>query len=123
MGTSMICGQRLVKAISLLWAAGVLAAEPDTATPAHEPTVKQVYQAAENGHLDQAHEMIARVLKAHPESAKAHFVAAEINARQQNYGLARDELKEAEKLAPGLPFAKPDAVSKLKRELARGTNR
>jgi hypothetical protein len=44
---------------------GALAAEADRAATAREPTVKQVYQAAENGHLDQAHEMIERVLKAH----------------------------------------------------------
>ena len=63
--------------------------------------------------------MITRVLKNHPDSAKAHYVAAEIDARQQNYGMARDELKEAEKLAPGLPFASAKSVQKLKLELAR----
>jgi len=42
------------------------------------PTIHQVYQAAESGDLNNAHQMVEQVLKAHPESAKAHYVDAEI---------------------------------------------
>lgn len=83
-----------------------------------EPTLQQVYAAASSGHLDQAQQMMDQVLRDHPNSAKAHYVAAEIAARQGNAALAREELNGAERLEPGLPFAKPEAVQALKAELA-----
>ena len=84
------------------------------------PTVHQVYQAAESGRLDDAHRMIGQVLQAHPESAKAHFVDAEILAKQGALSNAKNELDTAERLAPGLPFAKPQAVANLKQRIAVG---
>lgn len=85
-----------------------------------EPTLNQVYDAARAGKLDQAQEMMRHVLVAHPDSAKAHFVAAELSAQQGKTGHAKDELALAEKLAPGLPFAKADAVQKLRTQLNKG---
>lgn len=82
------------------------------------PTIHQVYQTAQAGHLDDAHQMVEEVLKAHPESAKAHYVDAEILVRQGNLANARSELATAEKLAPGLPFAKPDAVKNIKQRIS-----
>jgi clan AA aspartic protease (TIGR02281 family) len=82
-----------------------------------EPTVKEVYRAAESGHLEQAQHMIETVLRNHPTSAKAHYVLSEIYARERNLGLARGELARAEQLAPGLAFAKPEAVVRLKSEI------
>lgn len=84
---------------------------------AAEPTLHEVYQTAESGKLDQARQMMQEVLKAHPNSAKAHFVDAEILAKQGLRREAAGELATAEKLAPGLPFATPDAVAKLKQRL------
>ena len=104
-------------AVVLLHSGVIFADTPVKPDP--EPTIKQIYSAVEAGHLDQAQEMITRVLKAHPQSAKAHYVAAEVDARQQNYGFARKELALAEKLAPGLPFASARSVQKLKQQLAR----
>jgi hypothetical protein len=82
-----------------------------------EPTVEQIYQAANQGQLARAHTMIDQVINAHPSSAKAHYVKAEIAARERNLTLARQELATAESLAPGLPFAKPESVQALRREL------
>ncbi len=84
---------------------------------AADPTAGQIYQAAQSGHLAQAQQMIHQVLRDHPNSAKAHFVAAELDARAANYGLARQELAAAESLQPGLPFASAHAVSELRRQL------
>lgn len=81
------------------------------------PTIHQVYQAAESGNLNGAHQMVDQVLKAHPESAKAHYVDAEILVRQGNISDAKNELSSAEKLSPGLPFAKPQSVQSLKQHL------
>jgi hypothetical protein len=49
--------------------------------------------------------MMIRVLHDHPKSAKAHYVAAEVNAASGNFALGRQELRIAQELAPGLPFA------------------
>ena len=85
-----------------------------------EPTVHQIYEAASSGHLDQAQEMMNQVLRDHPESSKAHFVQAELYAREGNAGLARSELLRAEQLKPGLPDESPRAVQALKAELGLG---
>lgn len=99
----------------LLFAAG--ASFGAAAAPADDPGIHQVYQAADSGHLDQARNMMSQVLKDHPGSAKAHYVAAEIDARSADFASARAEFQTAEKLAPGLPFAKPYAVQELRNQL------
>lgn len=90
---------------------------------ATEPTSEQIYEAARLGHLDQAEQMIDQVLRDHPKSARAHYVAAEVYAKEGRVSVARKELGSAENLAPGLPFAKSDSVAALQRELARGEAR
>ena len=87
-----------------------------------EPTLKQVYETAQTGRLEEAQVMMQQVLVAHPGSAKAHFVHAELSARQGKMSVARDALATAEKLAPGLPFAKPEAVKNLHTLLASKTS-
>ena len=42
------------------------------------PTLDQVYQAAHAGRMEEAERMMDKVLKEHPNSAKAHFVEAEL---------------------------------------------
>ncbi len=99
----------------LLFAAG--SSFGAAAAPADDPGIHQVYEAANSGHLDQARNMMSQVLKDHPDSAKAHYVAAEIDARSGDLASARSEFQSAEKLAPGLPFAKPYAVQELRSQL------
>ena len=79
-----------------------------------EPTVDQIYIAANGGHLDQAQQMMTRVLADHPSSARAHYVQAELYAKEGKTSLARSELATAERLNPGLPFANPRSVQELK---------
>jgi len=83
-----------------------------------EPTLSEVYATAQAGKLEQAQVMMQQVLIAHPNSGKAHYVRAELFARQGKLSQARASLAQAEKLAPGLPFAKPDAVQALRKQLA-----
>lgn len=83
----------------------------------NSPTLDQVYQAAHAGRLDEAQRMMDVVLKAHPNSAKAHFVEAEILAKQGQMGKAETELDSAERLKPGLPFANPQSVQDLKNRI------
>lgn len=83
-----------------------------------EPTLNEVYATAHAGKLDQAQVMIQQVLIGHPKSAKAHFVRAELYARQGDLDRARESLATADKLSPGLAFAKPEAVQALRTQLA-----
>src|SRR5438067_186008 len=85
---------------------------------ASEPTIAQIYQAANSGQLDRADAMIAQVLKDHPTSARAHYVKAELAARERKWEVAREELATAEKIAPGLPFAKAESVQALRNQLS-----
>ncbi len=82
-----------------------------------DPSVAQIYDAARAGHLDQAQQMIEQVLRDHPASSKAHYVQAELYAREGNLGLARSELAKAEQLKPGLPDENPRSVQELKSQL------
>ncbi len=82
------------------------------------PTLHQVYLAAESGRLGEAQGMMETVLKAHPNSSKAHYVEAEILAKQGLFENAETELTRAESLSPGLSFAKPQAVRELKSMIA-----
>lgn len=84
---------------------------------AADPTPAQVYQAARSGNLAEAQQMIGQVLRDHPRSGQAHYVAAEIDARAGNYGQARQELRTAQSLEPGLPFANPRSVRELEQQL------
>ena len=78
------------------------------------PSLHQVYQAADTGRLDEAQTMMHDVLSAHPNSSKAHYVEAEILAKQGQFPKAEAELAMAERLEPGLLFAKPQAVQDLR---------
>jgi clan AA aspartic protease (TIGR02281 family) len=87
------------------------------AVAAAEPTVHQIYEAATTGHLDKAQEMITQVLANHPKSAKAHWVQAEVYAKANKTNLARSEVREAERLNPGLTEISAKAARQLKTEL------
>ena len=77
----------LVLALALACAGPVLAQS--------SPTPAQVYDALKAGQLTQADQMIKQALKEHPTSGKVHFVAAEVYAREGNFGAARQELATA----------------------------
>ncbi len=69
--------------LRLAWARSFasIAASPSFAQAA-DPTMDQIYEAAASGHLDQAQQMITQVLADHPTSAKAHYVQAELYAKE-----------------------------------------
>lgn len=85
-----------------------------TTSPAAEATLHQVFEAVQAGKLAEADAMMNEVLKTHPDSAKAHFVHAEVLAREGRREDARQALATAEKLSPGLTFVKPSAVEHLR---------
>jgi hypothetical protein len=85
-----------------------------------DPTPHQVYEAARSGHVAEAEQMITQVLRDHPTSAEAHYVAAQVYARAGNRAEARQQLATAEQLKPGLPFVSRDSAQALQAELAEG---
>jgi hypothetical protein len=87
---------------------------------AADATVDQVYQAARSGHLVEAQQLMDQVLRDHPNSAKAHYVEAELSARAGNLARGREELATAQRLDPSGAYAKPEALAALQRELAGG---
>lgn len=97
--------------VASLWGAGLAMAQT-------EPSMNQIYATAQAGKLDAAQLMVQQVLIAHPRSAKAFFVQAELYARQGQLDLARESLATADQLAPGLPFAKSESVQALRTQLA-----
>jgi MYXO-CTERM domain-containing protein len=117
----MLKRQFTALAFSLVVALGMpLLAQAKTDAPASgEPTIQQIYDAANGGKMAEADTMIAKVLKDHPNSAKAHFVQAELLAAQGKLEGARSALAKAKELAPDLSFAKREAVERLTAKLDR----
>jgi hypothetical protein len=81
-------------------------------------SLKDVYQAAETGNMAKAQAMMEQVLRDHPDSAKAHYVEAQLLAKQGKLAAAAAELSAAERIKPGLPDEKPQAVQALKAVIA-----
>lgn len=102
---------------TLRWLALALTLSFGLAMAQSEPSLTEVYAAAQAGKVEQAQVMMQQVLIAHPNSGKAHFVQSELYARQGNLARAKESLAKAEKLSPGLPFAKPEAVQSLRSRL------
>jgi tetratricopeptide (TPR) repeat protein len=100
--------------VSLLASALVLSVSSSAA----EPTIHEVYVAAEAGKYTEAQTMMNQVLQAHPNSSTVHFVEAELLVKQGKFAAALQSLRKAEELSPGLPKVKPEAVGELKKALA-----
>lgn len=114
-------GKSMIRATML--ALAVTFAVPATSVfAADDPTMHQVYVAAEAGKFEEAQAMMDKVLRDHPNSAKAHFVEAELLAKQGRLSNAEAELNTAQRLAPGLPFAKPASVQNLQARIAASHN-
>ncbi|MEJ0085186.1 MAG: tetratricopeptide repeat protein [Pseudomonadota bacterium] len=103
---------RWLSAILILASMFAIAAFAD-----NDPTLQQIYDAEKSGDLRLAQQMMHQVLSDHPQSAKAHYVAAELFARAGDLPLAREELKTAQAIDPGLGFANAESVRALEREL------
>jgi uncharacterized protein len=84
-----------------------------------DPSIGEVYEAADAGHLDQAQQMMSQVLRDHPHSARAHYVEAQLLAQGKDFPRARQELDTALRLQPGMQFANPESVQALQAELAQ----
>jgi len=107
--------------IKFLLGASVLALAFNLIMPtyaADQFSLHDVYQTAETGNIAKAQAMMEQVLRDHPGSAKAHYVEAQLLAKQGKLAAASAELSTAERLKPGLPDENPQAVQSLKAEIA-----
>jgi tetratricopeptide (TPR) repeat protein len=86
-----------------------------------EATLPEVYKAVQSGQMAKADVMMKEVLQNHPNSAKAHYVAAELYLKEGKLDVARNHFMTAQNLAPGLPFAQPESVQKLQVQLANSS--
>ena len=102
---------------TLRWLLAVALLSAGLAMAQQEPSMNDIYNVARQGNLSQAQSMVQQVLVAHPNSYKAHFVEAELYARQGDLGRAREALSAAQRIAPGLPAIKPEAVQALRNQL------
>jgi uncharacterized protein len=87
------------------------------------PTADQIFQAEKAQHYDQAQQMISQVLRERPNNAKAHYVQAELFAKQGYLTQARSELSEAERLDPQEKFADKGSILELKRQVGAPSHR
>jgi hypothetical protein len=110
--TKMI--KRVCISLLALLALGVAAA----AGAATDATAHQIYEAAQSGRLAEAQQMIDQVLRDYPRNAKAHFIAAELDARVGDLSAARAQLATARQLDPTDAFTDGRALSTLERQLA-----
>ena len=102
-----------LKRPSTLVAAALWAASLAGPAFAADPTIDQIHAKAVSGDIQGSLTMMEPVLKDHPNSAKAHYVEAELLAHAHRIGEARIELAKAQELAPGLPGVKPQSLSQL----------
>src|SRR5476649_134942 len=86
-----------------LLATAVAMAAPVFAAGA-DPTMHEVYLAAEAGKFTEAQAMMDQVLRDHPNSGKAHFVEAELLAKQGKIAAAEAELNKSPGLSSPVRF-------------------
>ena len=83
------------------------------------PTVQQVEAEVQQGHYSQAESMMREVVDAKPGSAKAHYIYAEILARNGSFSKAAEEAAKAKQLDPDVKFTQPEKFQAFEKLLER----
>ena len=83
------------------------------------PTVQQVEAEVQQGHYSQAENMMREVVDAKPGSAKAHYIYAEILARNGSFSKAAEEAGKAKQLDPEVKFTQPEKFQAFEKLLER----
>ncbi len=91
------------------------------------PTEQQVQEAISQKNYTQAESMMAEVVGDKPNSAKAHYVYAELLAHNGNFDRASTEAAKARQLDPNIAFTDPAKFKSfedlLRREQSNGSAR
>jgi hypothetical protein len=107
----------MIKRMCVSWLAVLALGVAGAACAATDATPHEIYEAAQSGRLADAQQMINQVLQDHPRNAKAHFIAAELDARVGELTAARQQLATARQLDPSEAFTDAPALSALERQL------
>lgn len=83
------------------------------------PTVDEVQATAQRGDYPAAEKMMREVVAAKPDSARAHYVLAEILAHERRFDEAAEHTHRARALDPALKFADPAKFSAFEQLLQR----
>jgi hypothetical protein len=83
------------------------------------PTTQEVEAAVQQGRYPQAETMMAEVVAAKPDSAKAHYVYAEMLAHNGNFTKATAEAARARQLDPAVKFTTPEKLQAFELLLQR----
>jgi tetratricopeptide repeat protein len=83
------------------------------------PTLQQVETEVGQGHYAQAESMMREVVAAKPDSARAHYVYAEILAHDGKLAIATDEARKARDIDPDVKFTDPEKFRAFEASLLR----
>ncbi len=86
------------------------------------PSEQQVQDAVKQGNYTQAQSMMAEVVAEKPNSAKAHYVYAELLAHNGAFGKASEEVAKARALDPKIGFTDPEKFRSFEQTLQREQN-
>ena len=83
------------------------------------PSVEAVQKEVQQGHYAQAESMMHEVVAAKPNSAKAHYIYAEILAHNGRFDQAAQEARLARQIDPQIAFTQPDKFRAFEQSLQR----
>jgi hypothetical protein len=108
-----------------LCALSVMSFTVAVATPAFAaaPSVDQVEQAIARGDLQGAQSMLDQVVAAHPGSARAHYLDAQVLERNHRYADALTQINAARNIDPAIAFTDPAKFRTVQRRIESEANR
>jgi hypothetical protein len=87
------------------------------------PTVADVQAEVQRGNFTQAQSMMREVVQARPKSAKAHYIYAEILARNGKFDDASREAAQARQLDPAIKFTQAEKFRSFEQAVNRAKQR
>ncbi len=99
-----------------LWLTGLLVLLVSAAAFAADGP-KEVEAALQQGNYTLAEQELRQAIVEHPESAKAHYLLAQVLAHQGNIGDAQKEAAQAKQLDPKISFTNPARFEHFQSEL------
>lgn len=83
------------------------------------PSVDDARTELGNGNAARAEHLMAQMVAARPNSARARFVYAEVLAHNKRYDRALEEARRAREIDPSLKFTSPERFANLMQQLER----
>jgi hypothetical protein len=87
------------------------------------PSVSQIEQTMSRGDWQTADAQLSEVLQAHPESARAHYLYAQVLDREGRSADALSQVQQAKKLDPAIKFTDPSRFAATEARIQSNANR